>query len=546
MSLTSPIVTLCLMINILVADSAAPPGYTMNAKSYIVHEKLTLNGQGSIVFKFKTTLSQGLLMYIDGKKTQKRDGNYLLIQLVQSKLVVKLQIGVRLESGLLDKTPTDLNITLGENLNDRMYHYVEVEISKGKVTVMLDHQSRSYTDQRGKTLTLASPVYVGGVPVKDFEEVVFTRTYLEEKFVGCISSIGYRHGNRTSKQKYLKVVKTQESKKGCHDQCLIQPILQCKNGGKCLNLFSKENTACDCRGTGYAGPTCSTASQPLHFTSNSYLSYTNTKHYYPVSSKVLIRFKPASNSGILIYATGKNKDDESLLVELRKRTLVIVSKLPGLKEEVIKMGEQNITDISWRFVQMIVDSRKTDVRYFDGISERRYFRESRSTSELTPPESSFHFQKIYVGGIPPNLAAKSESQFAGCLEDVVINNLDFMKLHRSRSVKSSLYSNGNIDEQCTNEIFDEIKEWSKEREGQSVFENSNHVESGSSNLKSMSGKTKYEDSANSSMWIIIGACVGIVVTTAVVIIVIRVRKNRRRNARRIDEHTANRQYNTKQ
>lgn len=181
MSLTSPIVTLCLMINILVADSAAPPGYTMNAKSHIVHEKLTLNGQGSIAFKFKTTLSQGLLMYIDGKKTQKRDGNYLLIQLVQSKLVVKLQIGVRLESGLLDKTPTDLNITLGENLNDRMYHYVEVEISKGEVTVMLDHQSRSYTDQRGKTLTLASPVYVGGVPVKDFEEVVFTRTYLEEK-----------------------------------------------------------------------------------------------------------------------------------------------------------------------------------------------------------------------------------------------------------------------------------------------------------------------------------------------------------------------------
>ena len=38
----------------------------------------------------------------------------------------------------------------------------------------------------------------------------------------------------------------------------------------------------------------------------------------------------------------------------------------GLKEEVIKMGEQNISDISWRFLQMTIDSRKTDVRYFDG------------------------------------------------------------------------------------------------------------------------------------------------------------------------------------
>lgn len=39
-----------------------------------------------------------------------------------------------------------------------------------------------------------------------------------------------------------------------------------------------------------------------------------------------------------------------------------------MKEEVIKLGEQNTNDpISWKFLQIIVDSHKTNVQYHDGL-----------------------------------------------------------------------------------------------------------------------------------------------------------------------------------
>ena len=40
----------------------------------------------------------------------------------------------------------------------------------------------------------------------------------------------------------------------------------------------------------------------------------------------------------------------------------------GLKEEAIKLGEQNTDDpTSWKFLQIIVDSQKTDIQYYDGL-----------------------------------------------------------------------------------------------------------------------------------------------------------------------------------
>lgn len=45
-----------------------------------------------------------------------------------------------------------------------------------------------------------------------------------------------------------------------------------------------------------------------------------------------------------------------------------ISILIGMKEEVVKLGEQNTENPTiWKYLQIIIDSQKTDVQYHDGL-----------------------------------------------------------------------------------------------------------------------------------------------------------------------------------
>jgi len=57
--------------------------------------------------------------------------------------------------------------------------------------------------------------------------------------------------------------------------------------------------------------------------------YKPTMNTNPITSEIMMRFKSAHKSGILLYARGETERDGHLMLELHSNSLILISKLYG-------------------------------------------------------------------------------------------------------------------------------------------------------------------------------------------------------------------------
>ena len=120
-------------------------------------------------FRFKTNKENGILLYSRGTQ-----GDYLAIQLVESRLLLSINLGGKLETSM----------ALGSLLDDNTFHDVIISREKRDIVMSVDRvKIRDKICGDFLKLNLDRQLYIGGVPTLEDGLVVY------DNFTGCIENM---------------------------------------------------------------------------------------------------------------------------------------------------------------------------------------------------------------------------------------------------------------------------------------------------------------------------------------------------------------------
>ncbi|ESO88048.1 hypothetical protein LOTGIDRAFT_97249, partial [Lottia gigantea] len=141
----------------------------------------------SVSFEFKTTQSDGLLMYTDN------NGRYDFFEVMVKDGSVRLRLNV------IDEQDGSVEIILGNNLNDNRWHSVEVKRKHFETILQVDGTSSSKVAFGSDSTVFRDRnknnyVYFGGVPLgyrRDSRGSQQDETVSDQKFEGDLRNILY-------------------------------------------------------------------------------------------------------------------------------------------------------------------------------------------------------------------------------------------------------------------------------------------------------------------------------------------------------------------
>ncbi|XP_036382786.1 neurexin 1a isoform X2 [Megalops cyprinoides] len=228
----------------------ADPVTFKSRSSYVTLATLQAYYSMHLFFQFKTTSSDGLVLYNSG------DGNdFIVVELVKGYLhyVSDLGNGAHLIKGNSNKP-----------LNDNHWHNVMISRDTNNLhTVKIDTKITTQTTMGAKNLDLKGDLYVGGVAkemYKDLPKLV----HAKEGFQGCLASVDLN--GRLPDLLSDALTWVGQIERGC-EVALMKADLQgpsttcqedsCSNQGVCLQQW--EGFSCDCSMTSFGGPLCNDA-----------------------------------------------------------------------------------------------------------------------------------------------------------------------------------------------------------------------------------------------------------------------------------------------
>ncbi|XP_056126158.1 neurexin-1a isoform X11 [Rhinichthys klamathensis goyatoka] len=219
----------------------ADPVTFKSCSSYVTLSTLQAYYSMHLFFQFKTTSSDGLILFNSG------DGNdFIAVELVKGYLhyVSDLGNGAHLIKGNSNKP-----------LNDNQWHNVIISRDTNNLhTVKIDTKITTQTTVGAKNLDLKGDLYIGGVPeemYKDLPKLV----HAKEGFQGCLASVDLNGRLPDLMSEALACVGQIE--RGCEGPSTTCQEDSCGNQGACLQQW--EGFACDCSMTTYGGPLCNDA-----------------------------------------------------------------------------------------------------------------------------------------------------------------------------------------------------------------------------------------------------------------------------------------------
>ncbi|XP_026868386.2 neurexin-1a-like isoform X8 [Electrophorus electricus] len=228
----------------------ADPVTFRSRSSYVALATLQAYYSMHLFFQFKTTSSNGLILYNSG------DGNdFIVVELVKGYLhyVADLGNGAHLIKGNSNKP-----------LNDNHWHNVMISRDTNNLhTVKIDTKVTTQTTMGAKNLDLKGDLYIGGV-AKDMYRDLPKLVHAREGFQGCLASVDLNGRLPDLISDALACVGQIE--RGC-EVTLMKADLQgpsttcqedsCANQGVCLQQW--EGFSCDCSMTSFGGPLCNDA-----------------------------------------------------------------------------------------------------------------------------------------------------------------------------------------------------------------------------------------------------------------------------------------------
>ncbi|KAK7140777.1 hypothetical protein R3I94_013148 [Phoxinus phoxinus] len=219
----------------------ADPVTFKSCSSYVTLSTLQAYYSMHLFFQFKTTSSDGLILFNSG------DGNdFIAVELVKGYLhyVSDLGNGAHLIKGNSNKP-----------LNDNQWHNVIISRETNNLhTVKIDTKVTTQSTVGAKHLDLKGDLYIAGVPeemYKDLPKLV----HAKEGFQGCLASVDLNGRLPDLMSEALACVGQIE--RGCEGPSTTCQEDSCGNQGVCLQQW--EGFSCDCSMTTYGGPLCNDA-----------------------------------------------------------------------------------------------------------------------------------------------------------------------------------------------------------------------------------------------------------------------------------------------
>uniref|UniRef100_A0A8C6UT44 Neurexin 1b n=1 Tax=Neogobius melanostomus TaxID=47308 RepID=A0A8C6UT44_9GOBI len=219
----------------------ADPITFKSRSSYVTLTTLQAYYSMHLFFQFKTTSSDGLILYNSG------DGNdFIVVELVKGYLhyVSDMGNGAHLIKGNSNKP-----------LNDNNWHNVIISRDTNNLhMVKIDTKITTQTTTGAKNLDLKGNLYIGGVSKEMYKELP-KLVHAKEGFQGCLASVDLNGRLPDLMSDALDCVGQIE--RGCEGPSTTCQEDSCANQGVCLQQW--EGFSCDCSMTTFGGPLCNDA-----------------------------------------------------------------------------------------------------------------------------------------------------------------------------------------------------------------------------------------------------------------------------------------------
>uniref|UniRef100_A0A3P8VI31 Neurexin 2 n=1 Tax=Cynoglossus semilaevis TaxID=244447 RepID=A0A3P8VI31_CYNSE len=217
----------------------ANPVTFLTQASYLAFSTLQAYASMHLFFQFKTTSSDGLILYNTG------DGSdFIVVELVKGYIhyVFDLGNGPSLMKGNSDKP-----------LNDNQWHNVVISRDGNNMHVLkIDSRTVTQHTNGARNLDLKGELYIGGLG-KSMYSSLPRLIASREGYKGCLASVDLN--GRLPDLLADALYKVGEVDRGCGGPSTTCTEDSCHHQGVCLQQW--EGFTCDCTMTTYGGPFCS-------------------------------------------------------------------------------------------------------------------------------------------------------------------------------------------------------------------------------------------------------------------------------------------------
>uniref|UniRef100_A0A3Q2ZN71 Neurexin 3b n=1 Tax=Kryptolebias marmoratus TaxID=37003 RepID=A0A3Q2ZN71_KRYMA len=385
------------------------------------------SSKSDLTFQFKTSESEGLLLYFD-------DGGYcdfLLLTVSEGRLQLRVSIDC-----------AETTIASDKMVNDSRWHFAAVNRQNLWTGLAVDGQTKTgeVRPQR-QFMKIVSDLFLGGLP-GDIRMSAITLPSVRElpPFKGVITNLSY--GN-----KLPTLINSQKVRLEMMGLCTENP---CENGGICS--LADGETYCDCSKTGFVGRYCTEGKRAAReenvatFRGSEYFCYDLSQNPIQSSSdEITLSFKTWQRNGLLLH-TGKSADYVNLALKDGAVSLVI-NLGSGAFEAIVEPVNGKFNDNSWHDIKVTRNLRQVTISVDGILTTTGYTQE-----DYTMLGSDDFF---YVGGSPSTAdlpGSPVSNNFMGCLREVVYKNNDIrLELSRlARIVDPKMKLQGDVVFKCEN------------------------------------------------------------------------------------------------
>ncbi|XP_077366039.1 neurexin 3b isoform X17 [Festucalex cinctus] len=404
------------------------------------------SSQSDLTFQFKTSQSEGLMLYFD-------DGGYcdfLLLTLSEGRMHLRFSIDC-----------AETTITSDKMVNDSRWHFAAINRHNLRTGLAVDGQTKTaeVRPQR-QFMKIISDLFLGGLP-GDIRTSAITLPSVRElaPFKGIITDLIYG-------SKLPTLINSQKVRLEMLGLCTENP---CENGGICS--LADGETYCDCSRTGFVGRYCTEAvhrtpglahlkaeqareENVATFRGSEYFCYDLSQNPIQSSSdEITLSFKTWQRNGLLLH-TGKSADYVNLALKDGAVSLVI-NLGSGAFEAIVEPVNGKFNDNAWHDIKVTRNLRQQSgighamvTISVDGILTTTGY----TQEDYTMLGSDDFF---YVGGSPSTAdlpGSPVSNNFMGCLKEVVYKNNDIrLELSRlARIVDPKMKLQGDVVFKCEN------------------------------------------------------------------------------------------------
>ncbi|XP_047459992.1 neurexin-1a isoform X33 [Mugil cephalus] len=287
----------------------ADPVTFKSRSSYVILTTLQAYYSMHLFFQFKTTSSDGLILYNSG------DGNdFIVVELVKGYLhyVSDLGNGAHLIKGNSNKP-----------LNDNQWHNVIISRDTNNLhTVKIDTKVTTQTTTGAKNLDLKGSLFIGGVAKEMYKELP-KLVHAKEGFQGCLASVDLN--GRLPDLMSDAVDCVGQIERGCEGPSTTCQEDSCANQGVCLQQW--EGFSCDCSMTTFGGPLCNDAGTTYIFgRDGGLITYTWPPNDRPSTraDRLAIGFSTHLKDAVLVRVDSSSGLGDFLKLHIEKGNIAVV------------------------------------------------------------------------------------------------------------------------------------------------------------------------------------------------------------------------------